>query len=290
MSKQGKFVSTTMTAMEAIDMCACAVEELAGEMSEWRDNLEDKFSSTEKYERVSEAADTLENSEVRSACDELQEAIDGLEGTLFRAGCPEHVVGTPCKRCGWKGILRESKLPAPVLVVPEKPIASFLPDLVVARINAEYGRTNFFTVPPTATAEEIAAEVQRARDVFSTEMEGWTARNAPENLIPRRLPDEPEVLPLEALSTIGSMSVTYQSFQPYKGRSMSRADRLSDATSAAMAGVEALKSKLEEYEATLDKDAEEDERVVTLRDALTQVEEAVSELDDGNVEFPGMYG
>lgn len=36
------------------------LQELGSEMGEWRDNLEEKFSSTEKYERVSEAADALE--------------------------------------------------------------------------------------------------------------------------------------------------------------------------------------------------------------------------------------
>ena len=36
------------------------VEELRDEMSEWRDNIEEGFSHTEKYERVSEAADALE--------------------------------------------------------------------------------------------------------------------------------------------------------------------------------------------------------------------------------------
>lgn len=37
------------------------IEELASEMGEWRDNLEEKFSQTEKYSLVSECADSLEN-------------------------------------------------------------------------------------------------------------------------------------------------------------------------------------------------------------------------------------
>lgn len=37
------------------------IEELASEMIEWRDNLEESFSQTEKYEQISETADTLEN-------------------------------------------------------------------------------------------------------------------------------------------------------------------------------------------------------------------------------------
>lgn len=50
--------------------------ELRDEMTEWRDNLEEKLSHTEKYERVSEAADLLENIADRESECELP---DGAE-------------------------------------------------------------------------------------------------------------------------------------------------------------------------------------------------------------------
>lgn len=76
------------------------IEELKGEMETWRENIEEHFSGTDKYERVSEAADNLENAiselesvsynEVFSASEvaednaeaiveALQETIDAIE-------------------------------------------------------------------------------------------------------------------------------------------------------------------------------------------------------------------
>lgn len=46
---------------DAISLAFSDLEELQGEMSEWRDSLEEKLSHTEKYDRVSEAADVLDD-------------------------------------------------------------------------------------------------------------------------------------------------------------------------------------------------------------------------------------
>lgn len=55
--------NTTHTAsiLGAVEGFYSDIEELASEMGEWRDNLEEKFSQTEKYSNVSECADALEN-------------------------------------------------------------------------------------------------------------------------------------------------------------------------------------------------------------------------------------
>lgn len=66
------------------------LEELASEMGEWRDNIEEKFSATQKYEDVSAAADQLEDiseEDVPDALDttepvtvaEAEEYADALE-------------------------------------------------------------------------------------------------------------------------------------------------------------------------------------------------------------------
>lgn len=58
-----KLISTTRetTIEEAVQDAISEVESLRDEMNEWRDNIEERFGGTEKYERVSEAADQLDN-------------------------------------------------------------------------------------------------------------------------------------------------------------------------------------------------------------------------------------
>lgn len=50
-----------------LSSAAGEIRNLADEMTSWRDNIEEHFSQTDKYERVSEAADTLEQ-----AADDLE--------------------------------------------------------------------------------------------------------------------------------------------------------------------------------------------------------------------------
>lgn len=58
---------------------ASTFEELASELGEWRDSLEEKFSQTDKYSRVSEAADTLEGLNQPSLPDWLEKDETKIE-------------------------------------------------------------------------------------------------------------------------------------------------------------------------------------------------------------------
>lgn len=292
MAKKGKLVQVEMTAAEAIDCCACAIEELTDEMTSWRDGMEEKLSHTEKYERVSDAASQLEDSDVRSHADEIESAISGLEGKPFKAGCPEHVVGTKCPRCKWHGVPRKASV-EPQLRVLDKPTKSAffgLDRMTVATVVTDGYCHAPFTVQEGATDAEIEDQKVAARSSFEVAHAEWVERNAPEKLIPARLPDEAEVPALEGLEEIGEVKAAWQELQPYKGRNLSRADRLSDATTAGKAGIEAMRAALDAYEEA-HKDAmpeDADKRITTLRDALDELDGALDELD--GVEFPGMYG
>jgi chromosome segregation ATPase len=53
--------ATSGTVLGFIEGAYSEIESLYEEMSEWRDNLEENFSQTTKYEEVSSVADLLEN-------------------------------------------------------------------------------------------------------------------------------------------------------------------------------------------------------------------------------------
>lgn len=63
MKRQPKFTIAKATIAEAITYAFSDVQQLADEMRSWADNMEEKLSHTEKYDRVSECADTLEGCE-----------------------------------------------------------------------------------------------------------------------------------------------------------------------------------------------------------------------------------
>lgn len=72
-----KYTTHTASILGAVEGFYADIEELAGEIGEWRDNLEEKFSQTEKYSNVSECADALENiSDSGNAPDILSEGDD----------------------------------------------------------------------------------------------------------------------------------------------------------------------------------------------------------------------
>ena len=56
-------VMRKMSIADAVSEAFDEISSLAEEMRSWADNMEEKFSSTEKYSQVSEAADTLENAQ-----------------------------------------------------------------------------------------------------------------------------------------------------------------------------------------------------------------------------------
>lgn len=56
---------------DAVSDAVSEIESLRDEMTEWRDNIEDKFSGTEKFERISEVVDQLDNVQDITVPDEL---------------------------------------------------------------------------------------------------------------------------------------------------------------------------------------------------------------------------
>lgn len=286
-----KIVTTTATVMEALDQAQCEVEALMEEMTSWRDGMEEKLSHTDKYERVSEAADTLENADLDNAIASVETAIAELAGHPAKAGCKFHILGTPCRRCGWKGKPRQQFLPKPVREVYDPPIKiEGWPGLVVAKV--EYGRNlsnrelfrdapgGVWTAEGELTQEQIDAKLREARNCWMEKVREY--RESVHDSIPQTLPDEPAVEGVEALVGIGETQASWQQYRPSRSRSLSRADRLSDAVSAATAAVEAMHDKLGE---PVDG---EDDRVSDLREAIDEVSNAIESLD--GIEFPGMYG
>jgi hypothetical protein len=97
-------VTIELTVEDALSGTSSDIEELRDEMESWRDNLEEHFSSTEKYERVSDAASALEDLDVENRTSALVEALElASDGKAARSACAPHVVGAPCERCGWNG-------------------------------------------------------------------------------------------------------------------------------------------------------------------------------------------
>jgi predicted nucleic acid-binding Zn-ribbon protein len=94
--------------------------------------------------------------------------------------------------------------------------------------------------------------------------------------------------------------VQYVEFVAYKGRSLSRADRMGNAVTAAYAGIDAYTNALDAREggskptdpdlsAELEEELEKrEEKFDAVRDAVEAIRNAIEEAE--GVEFPGMYG
>ena len=72
----GKNVTYTSQIDDLLSSAGSEAEELRDEMSNWRDSLEDHFSGTDKYQSVSDAADTIENADLTMQVDELTSALE----------------------------------------------------------------------------------------------------------------------------------------------------------------------------------------------------------------------
>lgn len=59
-ARKDSFKTESYCVADAVSEAYGIAEELRDEMTEWRDNMEEKFSSTDKFSRVSEACDVLE--------------------------------------------------------------------------------------------------------------------------------------------------------------------------------------------------------------------------------------
>lgn len=274
---KGKHIQLEGTILEALGN-ASEFEELRDEMTQWRDNMEGtNLENGEKYQLVSEAADSLENAEVSEKATKLEEAIEeALEGKAFKAGCPEHVEGHKCPRCKWNGKRRRYNQEKPELILHDEPAKRF-EYLVWAVLREGCCYTTWRT---DHTKEEAHAKAQAAYDRLIERREEWEANNA----IPKRIPDEPEVEPCELVAeSIEGVKVTWHEFRKYGKRAMnlSRSDRMGNAISGIQAGIEAIKEALEEHR-------EEDERVAEIMDAVEELEGAIEECE--GIEFPGMFG
>lgn len=74
-----KIVKIEATIPEAFENARGEVDCLMEEMNEWRDNMEEKLSHTDKYEQVSECADALENISSNLSDLELPEEFAGIK-------------------------------------------------------------------------------------------------------------------------------------------------------------------------------------------------------------------
>lgn len=93
-----KTEAQTSSLSAAISDAFDEVGELADEMGEWRDSLEEKFSQTDKYSRVSEAADTLDGH--RDAPDFDESVVGDIQVTY----------GVTSNRSKRRGISRATRL------------------------------------------------------------------------------------------------------------------------------------------------------------------------------------
>lgn len=287
---KGKHVKIETTVEDALSAAGSDVNDLKDEMESWRDSLEDKFSSTEKYERVSEAADGLENADLESRCEELVTALQELsEGSPFVAGCPEHVVGTPCplvKKCDWKGKMHKRSDWGKQTVQRFDPPKKWHDDeLYFGNVGNEY-----WCFKKSASAQ-TRAEVKTAFEAAAKKAEEENLRiDTP--FVVARIADVPETFPVARLEALCEAKVSYVEFQPYKGKGLSRADRLGNAITALQAAIEVLRQKLEEKtgsaEPAVEGDGPDDERIGEVSTAIDEIENAIGELE--GVEFPGMYG
>lgn len=82
-----KTETKTETFDTALGMAFGEIEQLAEEMGEWRDNMEEKLSHTQKYSDVSECADTLgDHTEVPEYSDDDLGKIEVAFGeTVFKS-------------------------------------------------------------------------------------------------------------------------------------------------------------------------------------------------------------
>lgn len=74
----GKWEKLETSVEGALHDGAGEIVSLAEEMGSWRGGMEEKLSHTEKYERVSEACDALEGSEMESNVEALCDLMDKL--------------------------------------------------------------------------------------------------------------------------------------------------------------------------------------------------------------------
>lgn len=283
---RGKFIECKGAIDEALD--GCEFEALRDEMTEWRDNMEGTgLESTEKYQIVSETADALESAMVDEKANELLQAIEAaVEGKPFKAGCPEHVEGQRCKRCGWDGKAhRGESFPTFKEYDPPKRQEWGSPGDSYHKVEfavAVQSRGCSWTTWTVKEGEDPGPEREKARAQHEAEVRKITERNE-RNRLGRRIPDEPEVEPCEVIAeALDGKQITWSEFRKYGKRAMnlSRSDRMSNASAALTAAIDFLREALSGHE--------DDEPVAEVLEKVDELESAIQECE--GVEFPGMFG
>jgi len=273
MSKRHKSVAVVTSVEGILGDAPSEIDDLKEEMASWRDALEDKFSGTEKYERVSEAADTLENADLDTSCGALVDAIEkAAEGEEGVEACPEHVAGTPCPACAWDGVL-----PTPAFERFDPPqlrrIAPHGEKLYVGRITKGHGITRTST--------------------WFTDLEKFELVLASRQAPPPRRQAVVAVEPIAEFVELAARELKYTEAQAYKGKSLSRQDRLGNAAGALRLALDEVRGAVETFreahkEDDADASTERSDLVDEIASAADELETALDDLD--GVEFPGMYG
>lgn len=177
------------TLADAFTDAASAVDELMQEMTDWRDNLSNaNMEHLPKYDEVSEAAQLLEDADLERRAEAVNTALQELsEGRDFVAGCPEHVEGQKCKRCGWDGVLaRLIETPPLTEYSLESPKSDFSGDIVVATISNGYS-SELWTMKENEGVEKFNARLEAARREWWKQAERDERRNSHRH--GHRLPD-----------------------------------------------------------------------------------------------------
>jgi hypothetical protein len=80
-----KYETRKVKLIDAVEEAMTDLEDLRDEMSDWAGNMEEKFSHTEKYERVLEAADALEQIQRPDVPDHLADSEIEIAQVLPRS-------------------------------------------------------------------------------------------------------------------------------------------------------------------------------------------------------------
>jgi len=303
-AKKGRTVNINVTVAEAMQDGVAELQALAEEMAEWRDNLEEFLSHTDKYERVSECADMLESavSEIESVAQELDNELSrAATSVTARAGCPKHVAGTPCERCGWNGE------PTPGVPADSPQLLSLKPVVFDPKPES--------TVPQMIPPIVFYGRVGQAH--YRTEQQFNEAREESEALIRKltspKLPKEKEDrLAQECLfehdEDILVRSFPVQRVEPYAGRKQSRADRRDYAVNLLTMAAGCIIEALDDWESARDTEREardcgidpqqtdgeekdEEERRHRIEEIRANADELIQKAEEASeAEFPGMYG
>lgn len=265
----------TVNAIEAVQEGVCEIVDLAGEMRDWYDALPDSLQMTDKGERVDEAAQALEDSDIERIGDTFDAALSAIvDGVPEVVACPEHAEGERCPRCGWSGKSHTAQ---------RTPLREYT---YGETISERFGGRQMYiatkgngtwSVSADATEAEFTTELQRIRENHQRDLERADRIDALYRLgANQRIAHEPALEPVDEMeATFDALTVTL----PVGRKRQSRAQRLAHAINRVVVGANALRVACEDRK---------DKRFETLIETLIELIDATDEVAE--VEFPGMYG